>query len=142
MTSKPEEKNPVGAPRTYDRAKLLVALEQYIESTEIPILSEFAYKNGLYRQRLYEFPELEDALKRCVSKKEAALASKALKGEVNCTMAIFSLKQLGWKDYNSTELTGANGGPITAAVAVSPVDDAAGMQAYLQMLTPESAAQK
>jgi hypothetical protein len=34
----------------------------------------------------------------CIAKKEGALERMALEGKVNTSMAIFSLKQLGWKD--------------------------------------------
>lgn len=94
-------------PREWDRDELVNALHQYIDSTDIPIVAEFAYQNGLHRQQLYDMDELSDALKACTSKKEAALERKALAGDVNCTMAIFSLKQLGWKDVQTREHTGA-----------------------------------
>lgn len=85
-------------PRTWDRAELLEALITYTENTEIPILAEFAHNHGITRAWLYEMTELQDAIKRCVEKKEFALEAKALRGEINCSMAIFSLKQLGWTD--------------------------------------------
>lgn len=103
---------PAGAPRQHDRVELLRKLNEYIDITAIPIVSEFAYTNGMHRQQLYEMPELADALKRCITKKEFALESKALSGGCNVTMAIFSLKQIGWKDQQSLEHTGADGGPI------------------------------
>lgn len=99
-------------PREWDRAELREALLQYVESTDIPIVAEFAYQNGLHRQQLYDMEELSDALKACTSKKEAALERQALAGDVNVTMAIFSLKQLGWKDVQGREHSGAGGGPI------------------------------
>lgn len=90
-------------PREWDRAELTEALNQYIDSTEIPILADFAEKHGVLRVYLYDMPELSDAIKRCTQKKESALESHALTGKVNCRMAIFSLKQLGWTD--KTEAT-------------------------------------
>ena len=94
----PKEPKKRGAPRKHDRDELLALLENYIEKTQIPILSEFAWKHGLHRQKLYEMPELSDAIKRCITKKEAALEAGALRGDINPTMAIFSLKQIGWND--------------------------------------------
>jgi hypothetical protein len=85
-------------PREWDRAELEEAFWQYIEKTEIPIIAQFAYEHGVRRDQLYEMPELSNALKACIAKKETALESKALSGGVNCSMAIFSLKQLGWSD--------------------------------------------
>jgi len=80
----------------------------YIESTEIPIIAEFAYINDIRRTSLYEHPYLRDTLKRAIDKKEAQLERKALNNEINTTMAIFSLKQLGWKDKHdiSADLSG------------------------------------
>lgn len=95
MSAEPKKR---GAPRKYDRDELLQKLEDYIETTDIPILSEFAWKHGLHRQKIYEMPELSDAIKKCITKKEAALEAGALRGELNPTMAIFSLKQIGWND--------------------------------------------
>lgn len=99
-------------PREWDRAELLEQFEQYIESTDIPIVAQFADSAGIDRQRLYEWDEFKDALKRCVQRKEAQLEFMALSGRVNCTMAIFSLKQLGWKDTHHNEHTGKDGGPL------------------------------
>lgn len=73
-------------------------LDQYIKETEIPIISEFAYLNNYSRQYLYTIEEIQDSIKRLISKKEAQLEKLALTGKINHTMAIFSLKQLGWKD--------------------------------------------
>lgn len=85
-------------PREWDREELRQALIQYVEITEIPILAEFAHEHGVLRQYLYDLPELADAIRGCIEKKEFALEKKALNGSVNCSMAIFSLKQLGWTD--------------------------------------------
>ena len=95
-------------PRVYDRDKLVELLNKYTDETEVPIVAEFCYQSGIVRQYLYEMSnshkELSDAIKRCTEKKEAQLEKKALFGEVNPTMAIFSLKQLGWKDKNETKI--------------------------------------
>jgi hypothetical protein len=100
-------KRPVGHPFVHDRKALLVKLEQYIEETEVPIVAEFAYKNGLHRQQLYDMAELSDAIKRLVTKKEAALDRKAQMGEMPMAFAIFSLKQLGWRDNQDINHSGS-----------------------------------
>lgn len=105
-----------GRPREWDREQLSEAFFQYVESTPIPIVAEFAYLNGVQRQMLYEWPEIADALKACIAKKEAALETMALSGAVNCSMAIFSLKQLGWSDRQETTVKGA------VPVSISPTD--------------------
>jgi hypothetical protein len=99
-------------PREWDRVELREALLQYIENNDIPILAEFAHTHGVARQYLYDLPELADAVKDCTTKKEAGLERQALKGNVNCSMAIFSLKQLGWTDRIDTTLKGDKAHPL------------------------------
>jgi len=77
---------------------LLELFEEYIDKTDIPIIAEFAANSKIYKQRLYEWEEFADSIKRAISKKEASLERGALDNKINVTMAIFSLKQLGWKD--------------------------------------------
>lgn len=89
-------------PRSIDREALLVAFEAYIDATPLPIISEFCAQNRVHKQRLYEFAKdneaLDDALKFAITKKEGALERGCLNGTLTPSMAIFSLKQLGWRD--------------------------------------------
>ena len=101
-----------GAPQKHDREALRLAFLKYISETGVPIVSEFAYTNGLHRQQLYEIPELSDAVKACITKKESSLEKLALAGKVNCSMAIFSLKQLGWSDKQETTHKGDAANPV------------------------------
>lgn len=110
---KPAEiSNPVGRPRIHDRSDIAQKLHEYIENAEIPVIAEFCYKNNIRRDYLYEMAtndeELSNAIKRCIEKKEAQLEIKSLKGEVNPTQAIFSLKQIGWTDKQHVESTNTN----------------------------------
>lgn len=99
-------------PREWDRTALREELLQYIDETDIPIIAEFSHTRGVARQILYDMPELADALKACVTKKESALEQMALAGKVNCSMAIFSLKQLGWKDTHEQTHKGDAAHPL------------------------------
>lgn len=81
-----------------EKSEIVRKFEQYIAETDIPILAEFAYQNDVTRPWMYLQTELLTLIKKCMDKKESALERKALKEEVNTTMAIFSLKQLGWRD--------------------------------------------
>lgn len=101
-----------GRPREWDREELANSLMQYIESNDIPTVAGFAYSHGLHREQVYEMPELSYGLKLLIAKKEHALETKALTGDVNCSMAIFSLKQIGWKDTHENTIQGKGGGPI------------------------------
>lgn len=104
--AKPKKKK-TGRPIKYTAAvlkKLIAKIEAYIESEEIPIVAEFAYKNNIGRQALYEHKELSDTIKKLIAKKEANLEKMGLVGVINPTMAIFSLKQLGWRDKQEVDL--------------------------------------
>ncbi len=100
-----------GRPQKYDDARiaeLVEKLKQYIEETEIPIIAEFAALNGLYKQFFYDHEEFSDLIKIAISKKEAALERGALSGTLNPTMAVFSLKQMGWRDKHEIDQNIAN----------------------------------
>ena len=97
---------PAGRPRKANRKALAKAMEQYIEETEIPIIAEFAWKNNVLRESLYDWPEFSTLLKACTTKKEAELERLASQGKINVTMAIFSLKQLGWSDKQELKHSG------------------------------------
>jgi hypothetical protein len=86
--------------------EIKLKLEKYINSTDIPIIAEFCYKNHVRKQRLYEIHKLSDSIKELIEKKEAQLEKLALNGEIDKTMAIFSLKQLGWTDKTEIEHSG------------------------------------
>jgi hypothetical protein len=96
-----------GRPRKHNIDEIIEKLNDYINTTEIPVIAEFAYQNNIRRDYLYELAktndELTNAIKRIIEKKEAQLEIKSLKGEINSTQAIFSLKQLGWKDKQEIE---------------------------------------
>ena len=94
-------------------AEMVVKMDAYIEENPIPIVAEFAYMNGIPKRTLYDLAdkneELLHSIKVLVTKKEAQLERLGLAGAIDKTMAVFSLKQLGWKDKNETEHTGAVG---------------------------------
>jgi hypothetical protein len=89
------------------KADLLADFLAYIEESDIPIEAEFAYMHGMSKSYLYSFPEFSEPIKLCVTKKEANLQVKGLNREIDTTMAIFSLKQLGWKDKQEIEHSGS-----------------------------------
>ena len=108
-------KRPVGRPRKYNEEQvndLIDKFTEYINNTDIPIIVDFCSKNGILRDELYYYPEFSTLIKACVEKKEAALEMKALDGSINTTMAIFSLKQIGWSDKRIQEITGKDGEPL------------------------------
>ena len=101
---------PAGRPTKYTAEvieQIRQDVEEYTELTTIPIVAEFAYKHKIPRQKLYEFAEkndeFNDTIKALIDKKEAQLERLALEKVIDKTMAIFSLKQLGWKDTHEVE---------------------------------------
>lgn len=93
-------------PRSRTQAQdeqLFKKFEKYINDTTLPIIAEFAYMNEIDRNYLYDNAIFSTLLKRCIAKKEANLEKGALTGKLNPSMAIFSLKQIGWKDRQETE---------------------------------------
>lgn len=82
----------------HDLQELVEKFDKYIEETEIPIISEFAYLNNIEKTYLYDRAEFSTLLKKCIAKKESQLEKGSLMGVLNSTQAIFSLKQLGWSD--------------------------------------------
>lgn len=88
---------------------LVAKFKEYIAANDLPIIAEFAYMNEIPRQMLYEKDEFATLIKVAVAKKEANLERRALMGEYNATMAIFSLKQLGWRDKQEVEHSGEAG---------------------------------
>jgi hypothetical protein len=108
----------LGRPREHDREKLKAAFQLYISQTPIPIVAEFAANNGLSKQYIHQTEDFIDLVKICLAKKEAALERKSLAGDVNVTMAIFSLKQLGWSDRQDITHKGDAAYPL----AISSVD--------------------
>lgn len=84
--------------------ELFNKFKKYINDTTLPIIAEFAYMNDIERQYLYDNAMFSTLLKKCIAKKEANLEKGALTGKLNPSMAIFSLKQIGWKDKQADEL--------------------------------------
>lgn len=83
--------------------KLRKDMTEYLEETEIPVMSEFSWKYKYPRARLYTEERIADLVEYMQVKKESQLEKKALIGQINPTMAVFSLKQMGWKDRHETD---------------------------------------
>jgi len=105
-------------PKKYTKAvlrEIAIKIEAYTEKPPngIPTIAECAVLLNTYRQFFYEHdecPEFSDAIKKLLSKKEYLLEMGALSGKLNPSMAIFSLKQMGWTDKQEHSLPGGKGG--------------------------------
>lgn len=86
-------------------------IDEYIESRKksIPILKECCLLNDWdydYVMKLQrEHEGLRQSIKKLLNWKEVKLEQGAMTGQLNTTMAVFSLKQLGWRDKHEQEDT-------------------------------------
>lgn len=91
-----------GRPPKVNINDLINDADEYIEKANPPILAEYAHMHNITRQYLYELAngnqDLSDTIKKISEAKEVKLERNALLGIYQPSMAIFSLKQLGWKD--------------------------------------------
>ena len=85
-------------------AEINKAMDEYTKKTVIPILAEFSYNYGIIREEMYKHPELSYAIKNLMAKKEFQLEKLAMTNKTNSTFAIFSLKQMGWRDNHTIEV--------------------------------------
>src|SRR3990167_6729193 len=87
----------------YDWVEIRTKLEEYSEVTTVPILNEFFYKfkvPGKQFETQIENGDEKLGIVRdfLIYKKQAQLERGTLSGQFNHAMAIFSLKQMGWRD--------------------------------------------
>lgn len=93
----------------YQLKNLCKIIDEYTNVTSIPILKEVCYQNDLNYSYVMQMRtkeenvELSNSIKRLLDKKEAQLERLGLIGKIDRGMAIFSLKQLGWKDKPEQE---------------------------------------
>lgn len=94
----------IGRPASgkYNIAEMTRIIIAYTDETDVPILKEVCYKNNWDYQYVMNLQaaneDLREPIKRLLDKKESDLERGGLTGKVDKTMAIFSLKQLGWRD--------------------------------------------
>lgn len=92
----------MAAKQKYKTENLVALLDKYTNDTDIPILKEVCYQNYLNYDTIMKYQRTDELLmqsiKRLLDKKESQLERKGLNKEIDRTVAIFSLKQLGWKD--------------------------------------------
>ena len=116
-TTKKVSTNKAVEPKSkYDIETLCKQMEEYTMSTEIPILKEFAFNNRLDYGYLVNLRDhaankgdnrLSESISRLLCKKEFMLEKLAVREQINVSFAVFSLKQLGWREKQELEL-GAN----------------------------------
>ncbi len=110
-------------PKKYTKSKLreiAKEIDAYVEKPPngIPSIAECCYllgeKIGTYRRQFFyehdDCPEFLDSVKKLIAKKEYMLEMGGLSGKLNTSVAIFSLKQLGWTDKQEHSLAGSKDG--------------------------------
>lgn len=102
----------------YNVDEICRALDSYtaqcVKQKEVPILKEVFVKKGwsyeyvckILNGRLLEQKDerLDTSIKNLVNAKEYMLERLGLKGKINSTLAVFSLKQLGWRDQQQVDV--------------------------------------
>jgi hypothetical protein len=99
-----------GRPAKYTKAEkevIRAAFTKYIEGTELPIIKEFALKQGVNRVWLYGQEDFATLIDACQDKKEVELEKGALTGKYKEKTANFSLMQLGWRSNQDSNLSGS-----------------------------------
>lgn len=108
----------------YDVDEICRALDSYtaqcVKQKEVPILKEVFVKKGwdymyvtqiLNGKLLEQKPSddrLDRSIKNLINAKEYMLERLGLKGKISTTMAVFSLKQLGWRDQQQVDVGSTN----------------------------------
>jgi UTP-glucose-1-phosphate uridylyltransferase len=116
----------VGRPQKYTEPvinEMVQKFADYINDTELPIVAEFAYMNDIDRKYLYDHEEFSALLKKCKSKKETALERGAISGAYVPSVAIFSLKQLGWSDKQEIQHSGEIKTTLTREQRMSRIEE-------------------
>lgn len=109
-------KKPTGRPKSekYNVEKMVSILEEYTDNCLrkkiVPIFKEVCVNEHWNYHYVMTIKNdegkesLNDSIKRLIDAKEFMLERKGLEGTISKSMAIFSLKQLGWKDQREVEL--------------------------------------
>jgi len=111
-------------PKEYTKKALkIIALQidEYTNKSAIPVLAECAFNLGHCRQFFYmhdDCKEFYDARERLLAKKEFRLEVGALSGNLNASMSIFSLKQMGWSDKHEHSLPGGSEGKGPSKITI------------------------
>jgi hypothetical protein len=119
---------PKGRPTSYKPTYCNEAVEYLAQGYS---LTAFAGEIGVCRDSVYNWmdthPDFFDAIKKGRAKGQATwekrLASMAIEGGGNATAIIFAMKNLyqdDWREKQTLEHTGKDGGPIEQAVTLDP----------------------
>ena len=104
----------------YDIDKMIEIINDYVDDCirkkRVPILKEVTVKAGwnyhwvMMLQNKEENKELRETIERLLDCKEWLLERLGHEGKIEKTMAVFSLKQLGWSDSQAVEVNSGETG--------------------------------
>ena len=99
---------------------LVKDIKEYTKATDYPILKELCYLKHYNYDTIMKMQrddeELMQSIKELLYKKEAYLEHNGVHGKLSNTMAVFALKQLGWRDVQEIK--------TTSEVNISPLESA------------------
>lgn len=97
-------KDPKTGKFLYSTENLVEIINKYVDNCKrlFPQPEDFFYKHGISKSYFYRIkrndPEVAEAWERLTNRQISLLAFKGAKGEIDKTMAIFLLKNLGFTD--------------------------------------------
>jgi hypothetical protein len=100
-------------------------LNECLRKKKVPIFKEVTVKEGwayFYVERIRHderYQRLDEAIQALMDAKEYMLERLGLDGKIDKTMAVFSLKQLGWKDQQSVELANQKDSTLNVTIKVA-----------------------
>lgn len=115
-------------------ADLVNKFNKYIDETDMPIVAEFAFKNNIRRNLLYENTILSGIREKACLKKEVYLETNGIHNKINVSMATLSLKQLGWKDKQEVENSTATVNYNMADLPVEYLERIANGESYVKVI--------
>lgn len=117
-------------PQKVTDKQLIKGAKEYLdwckEKDTFPIIKEFALRMGISYNRLVErcqeSEELSNAIKAIGDTKQIVLERGAMTGKYHPSMAIFSLKQMGWRDKPDADEIGNKDTEESGVIQIPMVD--------------------
>jgi hypothetical protein len=100
-------------------------VDECMRKKRVPIFKEVTVKEGwvyFYVERIRHderYKKVDEAIINLMDAKEYMLERLGLDGKIDKTMAVFSLKQLGWRDNQNIELGGQKDNSLNITIKVA-----------------------
>jgi hypothetical protein len=109
----------------YMAARVESYVNECLKKKEVPIFLEVVVKekwNRVYAERLRGkegYDDYAEAVDRLFAAKEYMLERLSLNGKKSTTQAIFSLKQLGWRDNQTIDFGGQKDNALNVTIKIA-----------------------